>query len=327
MTYRPPETITSQILRHGLLGVASSGVASTYVNGLDEVLHQEPADVTGLAGAQVDTGSVLHHGPSSGGELLDRPVAGYMAESSAHSGLSVEQSTSEVSRIARDLNEAGTFTHDGQSYEVLDYIPGGDFVQIAAGTANPTQIMMTIAQHGIINQMRQQDLGSGGQATEAGGIGDPATAPHRGGAIDGARDEGRGRSVAGGQGSASNDGGRSIADAGHDDHDLPDADENARDREALMLRHRLDLDTAIETSDQSRVTTEIHAHGRTLTIDTEFEARAQDNSEERAEAEDHVHEASRAATEETENSAPDMHFRSKVQAHLDAASRDDGMAI
>ena len=94
-----------------------------------------------------------------------------------------------------------------------------------------------------------------------------------------------------------------------------------------MLRHRLDLDTAIETSDQSRVTTEIHAHGRTLTIDTEFEARAQDNSEERAEAEDHVHEASRAATEETENSAPDMHFRSKVQAHLDAASRDDGMAI
>ncbi len=318
MTYRQPEGITSQALRHGLLGVATSGVGSAYVNGLDGVIHQDPTDVTGLAGAQIDGGSTFHHGPAAGGDMLERPAAGYMAESSAHSGVTLDQDVSGISTIARDVNEAGTFTYDGQSYEVLDYIPGGDLVQIAAGSANPTQIMTTLAQHGIAQQMRGGDPSAGDRHAPAGPdpVGGSSTTMEAGGSStpnDAA-------------GSQRGDASRSIADPVHGQH-VPDADENARDREALMLQHRMDLDTAVETSDQSRVVTEVHAHGRTLSIDTEFEARAPDNAEERAEAEEHVHEAARSATDETENATADMRFRSKVQAHLDAASRDEGMSI
>lgn len=311
------ETTFGRLARSGLLHVASAGTASAIGNGIDQAIsHGSATDVTGLNGEQVTDGSIMHHGPTDAGELLDRPSGGYLAHASAANGVGVEQGH-DISHIARNIDDAGTLTVDGNRIAVLDYVPGGDFVQLAAGHANPTQIMMTLAQHGIAQEMGHANPDGTTGGHEAGrardttvGMGDDAfeseaTAGRMGGAAGG-----RGRTASSGVG-----------------QHVPDGAENAQDLEELALMHRRDLDVAVETSDQASVHTQIHAHGRTLEIDTQFEARAPDNDLERAEAAEHVGEVAHGATAEHEHDAPRMHFRSKVQAHLDAMAQDEGLSL
>lgn len=305
-----PEPLLGKLARMGVVGITTAGVGSTFAHGLDGAFPDAgPIDVTGLHGAQIDSGSIMHHGPADGGDLLDRPSAGYMAHSSSTNGIEL-QHDGEVTTIARHMDKAGTFNVDGNEISVLDYIPGGDMVQMAAGNIDPSQIMMTIAQHGIQNQMSHDTVGTPGRTRTEVGAADVA-------------ESNDGSSINAEEGRVDRIGRKVDADGQH----IPDADENARDMEALALQHRIDLDTAVETSDQYRVHTEIHAHGRTLVIDTDFEATAKDNSFERAEAAEHVEEVAHAPVGEMEHSRPDMHFRSKVQAHLDAAAQDEGMSI
>lgn len=332
------ESITGKAARLALMGITSAGVGSALGHGLDGLFPgADPVDVTGLHGAQVDDGSVLHHGPSEGGDLLDRPSAGYMAHSSAGNGLELQQD-GDVSQIARDIDKAGTFTIDGQEISVLDYVPGGDYVQMAAGNVNPSQLAMGLLHHGMERQMRMgEDISevqgedgtvevglmvargqSSGVATEAGMQNGQ---DHEENAL--VMEEGFGRGE-----DASADtvvitsarGSGSVAKG-------PDADQNARDMESLALQHRMDLDTAVQTSDQQTVHTQMHAHGRTLEVETNFEATAPDNREEREEAAEHVQDVAHSAMTETESSRPDMHFRSRVMAHLDAQARDEGISI
>lgn len=352
MTSKQPETqqegeaLIGKLLRMGVMGVATAGVGSALGHSLDGAIPTTgPVDVTGLHGGQIDTGSVMHHGPSEGGELLDRPSAGYMAHSSAGNGLEIQQGH-DVSTIARDMDKAGTFTVGDHQIAVLDYMPGGDLLQMAGGSVNPGQMMMSLAQHGLQQQMEQG--GSDGSVAMidgarmpgvgTGGIASPdgfAASDQGGGAVQGGRhvpaESGEhvdGGGIADGQHAIAGitAAGRPRKLDAHGNH-IPDADENARDMETLGLQHRMDLDTAVETSDQQRVHTELHAHGRTLEIDTDFEATARSNSEERAEAAEHVEEMIHAPSGEMEHSRPDMHFRSRVQAHLDAAAHDDGMSM
>lgn len=331
MTSRQHESegLIGKTVKFGVKGVVMASTGSTLAHGLDGTFPNDAGvDVTGMNGSQIDSGSVLHHGPSEGGELLDRPSAGYLAHASTDSGVALTHDM-DVSTIARDINDAGTFSTGSGSVSVMDYLPGGDMVQLAAGQVDPSQIAMGALQQGMERQMADGGVHSattaGGGAMDPSGLQDASArqpgVQTTGGPVpqDGASDGG---SAASGGGTTA-----AIAAARSFGGHVPDADENARDMEALAFQHRLDLDTAVETSDSAHVHTEIHAHGRTLEIDTDFEATAHDNAEERAEAAEHVREATHSPLSEMEHSRPDMHFRSKVHAFLDAASRDEGMGL
>jgi len=312
---------------------ASGGMA----NGLDAVMAgSHGTDVTGLGGANVPDGSTLHHGPAEGGQLLDRPSAGYMAHASTSQGVELEPQAEGISNIARGMNEAGTMTVDGQTIQVLDYMPGGDFVQMAAGQVDPGQMLMKIAQHGISEEVEKS--GGGAMTLEPGtastGVrpGDPSAPSHSD------RSDGSGRpgdpeghdatsTTEGDPAHGAAAGGQDVAAKRAAGQHVPDADENARDLEALSFQHRLDVDTAIQTSDHAEVHTQIHAHGRTLEIDTDFDATKPNNDEERAEAAEHVNEVARGGHDEVNLDEPGMHMRSRIAAHLDAMSRDEGISM
>lgn len=322
------ESLLGKIARIGISHAASGGVASSFGAALDG--PASATDVTGLHGAQLTDGTMLYHGPDEGGPLLDRPVSGYLAQSSVDEGISIERS-GDLSSIARSVDDAGVMTVDGQRISVLDYIPGGDVAQLAAGHVDRSQLMVMLAQHGISQGMqRNMDGGSeiGGPLRAADLDGRGVTVRAGDYAPDDAAVPAAGRFPAiferapvGGERDDRHDGG----DAG--DGHVPDADENARDLEQLAMVHRMDLGTAVETSDQSAVHSEMHAHGRTLSIDTAFEARAPDTDAERREADEHVRETVQAPQGEHEHRAADMHFRSRVQAHLDVQSRDEGISL
>lgn len=333
MTSRQHESegLVGKTVKFGVKGMITAATGSTLAHGLDGAFPGDAGmDVTGMHGAQIDSGSVLHHGPVEGGELMDRPSAGYMAHASADNGIALSQET-DVSTIARSINDAGTFSTGSGTVSVMDYLPGGDMVQLAAGQVDPSQIAMSVMQQGMEQQLAHGSGHAAGAAHAGGAAFDPSGMHHAGSPHHASGGEGGG----GGNGHLAVDGqpldgstnaaGIAAARAGH--AHIPDADENARDMEELAVQHRLDLDTAVQTSDRAHVHTEVHAHGRTLEIDTDFEATAPDNAEERAEAAEHVREATHSPLSEMEHSRPDMHFRSKVHAFLDAASRDEGISL
>lgn len=343
MTEQTEESLLSRLHRTVLMEVATGGIA----NGLDTVMAgAHGTDVTGLSGANVGHGSALHHGPADGGELLDRPSAGYMAHASTQQGVAIEPQGEEISHIARGMNDAGTMTVDGQTIQVLDYMPGGDMVQMAAGQVDPGQMLMKIAQHGISEEVEksggdgmsmERAIGSApaGQETvftERGSSGQTGIHDHMAPDDMGTQhDRGADGNHAGipehdVSNGAAGTAGRMAAKHALGQH-IPDADENARDLEALALQHRLDVDTAIQTSDHSEVHTQMHAHGRTLEIDTDFDATKPSNDQERSEASEHVTEVARGGHDEVNLDEPGMHMRSRIAAHLDAASRDEGISM
>lgn len=334
------ETLLQQAMRSAVMNVATGGMASAFAHpGVSDALAGTGQNVTGLNGAQIGDGSVMHNGPEIGGEALERPSAGYLAHTAGGGSVEVADGAGvNVSSIARDLDNAGHLTMRGATYDVFDYLPGGDAIQIAAGRVDPAQVMGSVAGEGIEHGMMFEaergfkDMGSGAgsraQPTVKGGGGadfDPVEGPHgrapaKGAGADGAAGEAVGDAVAGTK--------RRI-DPATGQH-IPDADENARDMEELMFEHTQRLDTAVESTSQAVVHTEIHAHGRTLAVDTGFETRDRaDVAHEVKEAEDHAGKTlhSQGAQDTVETDTSDMRFRSQIYAHLDQASRDEGMSL
>lgn len=313
MSTRTEESPPSRMQRSIIMGVATGGVA----NGIDEMMSGATGtDVTGLAGANIGDGSHIHHGPEEGGDILDRPSAGYMAHASATNGITVGPQQGGISEIARSIDKAGTLEIDGHAIDVLDYLPGGDYVQMASGGVDPGQMLMKLAQHGVQHELAAHASPTSGNADgnhihDGTGV-DRVTQGEDDSAVPPGQTEGR--TAIGGPGRAPG-------------RHMPDSDENARDLEALSLEHKLDVDTAIQTSDVAQVHTEIHAHGRMLEIDTNFEAVKPDSDEERREAAEHVDDLARGGRDELDHDEPGIHIRSRIAAHLDAASRDEGLAM
>lgn len=327
MTVRTDESLLSKAHRSIIMGVATGGLAQ----GIDQMMAgSSGTDVTGLTGANISDGSVLHHGPEEGGEMLDRPSAGYLAHASASNGVAIEPVGNDVSEIARSIDKAGTLQIDGHSIEVLDYLPGGDIVQMASGTVDPGQMLMKLAQHGI-----EQQMAPGGSVPQAEGrkiTGEemPRTSVGENGAENPAGSGSEDVMADGSPDDPMSPNGMTSTTAsatGRKARRAPDADENARDLEILGLEHKLDVDTVIQTSDVAQVHTEIHAHGRTLEIETDFEAMKPDNEEERREAADHVEQVARGGRDQVDHDEPGIHIRSKIAAHLDAASKDEGISM
>lgn len=313
------ESLLSKLHRTVIVQGATAGVAGN----IDDMFEgAEATDVSGLSAGSIGDGSLMHHGPIEGGAALDRPSAGYMAQASLDEGVSIDSPESGVSNIARDINQAATLEIDGQEIQVLDYIPGGDMIQLAAGQANPGQVIMQLAHQGITREMMMNQSGGTIDVQQA-------MTENSASGIDqgsGAQDQNGSSNVGVDAGVDASAGAAGAAGAAAMQR-VPDADENARDLEALIIQHRQDVDTAVQSTDIAQVHTEIHAHGRTLEINTDFEATKSDNEEERKDASEHVTEVSQNVRNEVNHYEPGMHMRSRIAAHLDAASRDDGMSL
>lgn len=302
---RPSGNEVENFLQKALMGIGTAGVGSVAAHAMDGTIESlQGIDVTGLNGAHVTDGSQIIHGPADSGDFLERPGAGYLAHSTSSGNISLEQGH-DISYIARDIQQKGTFTYNGQDYSALDYIPGGDLVQMSAGTVDPSQTLMMLVQHGAKHAAAEQLQGALGQETSGNSNNSPLLP---------LEENKRNSSFSEGM-------------SGLKNPDAPDADENARDMDLLAFEHRKDLNTAVETSDETRVKTEIHAHGRTLSIETEFEARLPNNDIEKSEASDHVEKATHSGLDESEHKKYGMRFRSMIQAHLDMISKDEGMSI
>lgn len=280
------------------------------VLGSDVINETKVLDITGSNGSYVGDGSIIYQGPQAGGDLMDRPLSGYLAHSSAAEGIELER-TMDMTTIARNIDSAGTFTVDGQKISVLDYIPGGDIVQATSGNVDPAKLIIELAHYGSVNsqETRQEAFHQESKDENVSNV---------------AEEEQYQNSI---KSNDSFEGQKNLEKHQTQDVDAQYADQaqKAQDLESLSLQHRLDLHTVVETSDQSEVLTSIHAHGQTLELKTVFEARSPDHQEEQKEAESHVKDLVHSPLEETESKKPDMIFRSKVLAHLDAAARDEGI--
>lgn len=288
MDEEQPDSLLGSLTKAGLMGAmplaAATGAASPAI--MHHFPSGSPVDVTGHGSSLIDDGSALHHGPADGGSALDRPSAGYLAHGSHDGGIGLELNDS-VSEISKDLDNAGSFNISGTNLNLMDMVPGGDIIQVAAGHGDPTQILMSLAQHGAGHGGAQAGMGS-----EAG----VELAAH-------------------------------AALSGMKMTNMLDADEEGRDRDALLAQHDINMKTAIETSDNAHVHTEIKAHGRTLSMDTDFEARYPDNDVEKQAAHDHVEKAAHGSGNELESEGPLMKFRSVIQAQMARDEQDGGISL
>jgi hypothetical protein len=224
---------------------------------------------------------------------------------------------------------------NGMDVNLIDFVPGGDFVQMAAGEKfNPSSMMLALAKGRMEAEMihghllhretdqeraeRQIEMASSPSMSEAPG---PEQArwgnrkPDGAGLDGGAAEEDKAMDGHEGEGRTDASGRPSI-----------DSDTAARDMAILGHEHARNLDNAVSQWDEQDVHTEMMLHGRRIEIDTHFDAHNPDNAKEREKAEDHAKEIPIDGNRETVTEGSRMAFRSQVHAHLEAASRDDGIS-
>lgn len=296
-------------------------------------------DATGMGAANMADGGTVIPGPSEGGAFLDRPAGDFLAQSTNMQSLDISVPQHGMAETIKSIEGYSHLKVDGVDIDLMDYVPGGDIVQIMSGqAADPSSLSMLIAKHGFAHESEmlqtphtidlhgtpasalQQAEGrpDPGMGSEWLGRGENASgemAMQSAGEIGQAVQYGS----AGAAGMAAHRAGRAPQ---------PDSDVLERDRGMLLEEHAHNLETSVASFDQSVVHTEMHAHGRTIAVDTHFEAHHPDNELEKHVADDHVHdEVLHAPRDETNTERPGMKFRTLVQAHLDAASKDEGMSI
>lgn len=336
------DTITT-LMTKGLLGGVPTPVDAIAADPsmFDVGATHGASSADGLAGQAMSHGATVISGPSEGGALLERPVGSFLAEQATEQSLEIEQfdGAQGASYLAKRVAGAGEMQFAGMDLNLIDFVPGGDFVQMAAGEKfNPSSMMLSLAKgrleaeavHGHLlhretdlerAQHREEMATSPSMSEEpAHGSGDGDVSPwglERGsdaplktdlggdqamdGAEDGQRVDGNGRPTI-------------------------DSDTAARDMAILGNEHARNLDNAVTQWDEQDVHTEMTLHGRHIEIDTHFDAHNPDNRKERDKAEDHAREIPIDGNQETVTEGNRMAFRSQVHAHLDAASRDEGIS-
>jgi len=341
------DTIT-RLMTKGLLGGAPTPVDAI---GVDPGMFENAASgsastVDGLSSHAMSHGATVISGPPEGGSLLERPVGSFLAEQATHQSLEIEQYAGDhgPTYLAKRVAGAGEMQMAGMDVNLIDFVPGGDFVQMAAGEKfDPSHVMMALAKgrmeaevvHGHLlhretdreraehridmassPSMTDETSGAGGMEHAGGGITPWGNAKRDGVSMDGAAD-GEGATMGGEEG-----GGRTDA-AGRP---AIDGDTAARDLAILGGEHARNLDNAVSQWDEQDVHTEMMLHGRHIEIDTHFDAHNPDNTKEREKAEDHAKEIPVDGNTETVTEGNRMAFRSQVHAHLEASSRDEGIA-
>lgn len=288
-------------------------------------------DATGMAAANLAEGGTVINGPAAGGAFLDRPAGDFLAHASDMQAMDISVPQHGVAEAIKAIEGYSHLSVGGVDIDLMDYVPGGDIVQIMSGqAADPSSLSMMIAKNGFSHEVGAEVPQARGflDGPSFAGSGDRST-PEAGvegvveGGTENAGDVFGDAGIAAVEGAGAHAAARRVAKGA-----APDSDVLERDRGMLLEEHAHNLETSVASFDQSVVHTEMHAHGRTLKVDTHFEAHHPNNEFEKHVADDHVHdEVLHAARDETTTERPAMSFRTLVHAHLDAATKDEGMSI
>jgi hypothetical protein len=238
-------------------------------------------------------GAELHSGPAEGGAMLDRPIAGYLAEQTVGNSLSLEYTPDTISTIASNVDEASTMTVNGETIKVLDYAPGGDLIQASGGTQlDASSALGMVGQLAITTGSLQGALGTEEIAGQSQGF-------------------------------------SSGLELSEDGNDNGDRDSESKEinkpgsplRDQLEAEHRLALQTALQTSDETEIETEVHSGGKSLKVKTSFEARMADSSQEQKEGEKHIQDIIHQPRNDIQKTHDYFRMRSVIE------SNDEGMSI
>ena len=350
------DTITG-LMTKGLLGGAPTPVDGALVDPsvLDHGASNAAMPADGMSSEAFSHGATVISGPEEGGALLERPVGSFLAEHAGDQSIELDPNAGEsgATYLARRIAGAGEMTVAGMEVNLIDYVPGGDFVQMAAGERfNPTSVMMALAKgrmeaeviHGhLLHRETDHDrVPEDTRRAASPSIDDRHLAHaeqglhHEAGTSRGARGGGDNRA----EGSEADrtspheEGERDAHEGapgtgpGLDRKGRPriDADTAARDLAILGSEHARNLDNAVSQWDEQDVHTEMTLHGRRIEVDTHFDAHNVDNAKERDIARDHARKIPDSQNKETVTEGSKMAFRSQVHAHLEAASKDEGIA-
>lgn len=352
------EDTLTRLMTKGLLGGVPTPVSPVSVDpGLLEHAESGTASVVdGLSSHAMSHGATVISGPPEGGSLLERPVGSFLAEQAGHQSIEIEQFAGDhgPTYLAKRIAGAGEMQIAGMDVNLIDFVPGGDFVQMAAGEKfDPSHVLMALAKgrmeaeaiHGHLlhretdheRAERRAEMASSPSMAEEDASGSGEHAGH-GRSVNGPRGQdavetdpwGIGDG-AGPEGQTDGGGLATGAEKGTGRVDMAgrpalDSDTAARDLAILGREHARNLDNAVSQWDEQDVHTEMVLHGRRIEIDTHFDAHHPDNVKEREKAEDHAREIPVDGNKETVTEGSRMAFRSQVHAHLEAASRDEGIS-
>lgn len=353
------DTITN-LMTKGFLGGAPTPVGGIDADPgmFDHAASDATSSVEGMSSHAMAHGATIISGPPEGGALLDRPVGSLLAEQAAEQSVEIEQFASDhgPTYLAKRIAGAGEMQIAGYDLNVIDFVPGGDLVQMVAGERfDPSHMMLALAKgkmeaeviHGHLLHRETDQERAQRQAEQASS---PAMADeHDGPRPDHPHQESRAPTEAvsreespwGADRAAGKDaqsdaageaqhqegrGGEEAAGAGFAGRIPLDSDTAARDLAILSGEHARNLDNAVSQWDEHDVHTEMMLHGRRIEIDTHFDAHHEDNRKEREVADDHVKEIPVDGNKETVTEGNRMAFRSQVHAHLEAAARDEGIS-
>jgi hypothetical protein len=340
------EDTLTKLMTKGLLGGAPTPLEAVGVDPA-ALAHGVPGTSTavdGLSGHALADGATIIGGPPEGGALLDRPVGSFLAEHATEQSVELEQFAGEggVSYLARRVAGAGEMQMLGMDVNLIDFVPGGDVVQMVAGERfDPSSMLLSLAKgrmeaeavHGHLLDMgregdREHARADARQSSDP-VLGDQPGAGPGGNAVTAGRDVGqRGEEKADALDVEEGEGGGPGGTRATDRLGRPriDGDTAARDLALVSSEHALDLDNAVSQWDEHDVHTEMTLHGRRLEIDTHYDAHNPDNRKEVETADSHARHIPDAADRETVTEGSRMAFRSQVHAHLEAAARDEGMS-
>lgn len=101
-------------------------------------------------------------------------------------------------------------------------------------------------------------------------------------------------------------------------------DEIAREKDRLAHEHSLKLDAIVETTDEALVVTEREVGGKTMRVETRYEARHKNHDKERQQAKDSIQEARHAATGISKTEKNQMSFRTRMAYEQHLREQDQG---
>lgn len=274
-------------------------------------------DITGKAGQVLGEGADLLGGPQLGGDTLERPIAGYAATYGANSGIEITHAPDTMGHIARSIADNSTMNLNGREIDLLDYLPGGDIIQVEAGKQlTAADYAQTISALGIGHAMRngiELDMSAKRDDT----LGEVQKMLSASDDQDQNADRGKdlgnhdSASVLDAELAASPLAATGQPPAQKRDNESINVGDESMAMDALISEHRLALNTAVANSDYTQVHSEIHVGGKTLTIDTSYEARNDDNSYERKVGQEHVNDIAQGARG-AQKQAPGISMQSQV---------------
>lgn len=308
--------ILPKLLQMGLTG-AAGGIITQHMAA--PFLEGDIPDASGVDVTNATTnleGAELISGPADGGAMLDRPAAGYLADHSASQGLDLQYEHESVSQIAADMDKAGTMTVNGETIKVLDYAPGGSFVQAVAGTLSGAEAVnmlgQTMIHSGALSREIERTQGQGTISLDE--LTPDQTNPSM--VTGGAHHYGDGPAT----NSFENHHSLSMFSEGGD----ADDEENAKNdiqrtdsplRQQLEIEHRLALQAALETSDEANISSTVQVGGKSLSIKTHYEARHPDNAVEQKEGEKHLQDVMHRPGNDIQTANEHFRMRSLIESN------------